>query len=113
MESDFYSQINSVRASNGLPGLSANGSLASYARSWAKYMAEKGGLTHSNIGSLVPPWSSVGENVGKGGSVGGIFGALVGSSAHLSNMLGDFTHVGVGVWVDSGGTIWTAHVFAG
>lgn len=112
MESDFYSRINSLRASNGLPALSANGSLASYARNWAKYMADQGSLGHSNIGSLVPPWSSAGENVGTGGSVGGIFGALAGSSAHLSNMLGNFTHVGVGVYVDAGGTIWTAHVFA-
>lgn len=112
MESDFYGRINSIRASNGLGGLSSNGALAGYARSWAKHMAERGSLGHSSIGSLVPPWSSVGENVGQGGSVGGIFGALAGSSGHLSNMLGNFTHVGVGVYVDSGGTIWTAHVFA-
>jgi uncharacterized protein YkwD len=112
MESDFYGRINSLRKSNGLGGLSANGSLASYARSWAKKMAERGSLSHSNIGSLVPPWSSVGENVGRGGSVSGIFAALAGSSSHLANMLGNFTHVGVGVWVDSNGTIWTVHVFA-
>jgi uncharacterized protein YkwD len=24
-----------------------------------------------------------------------------------------FTHVGVGVWVDAGGVMWTAHVFGG
>ena len=112
MESDFYGRINSIRKSNGLSGLSANGSLASYARSWAKYMGDHGKLAHSNIGSLAPPWSSVAENVGKGGSVSGIFGALAGSSSHLSNMLGNFSHVGVGVWVDAGGTIWTVHVFA-
>ena len=112
MESDFHGRINSLRASNGKGGLSRNGSLDSYARSWAKWMGDNGKLAHSGIGSLVPPWSSAGENVGMGGSVSGIFGALAGSSSHLSNMLGDFTHVGIGVWVDSGGTIWTAHVFA-
>jgi uncharacterized protein YkwD len=112
MESDFYGRINSIRKSNGLSGLSANGSLASYARSWAKYMGDHDNLAHSNIGSLAPPWSSVAENVGKGGSVSGIFSALAGSSSHLSNMLGNFSHVGVGVWVDAGGTIWTVHVFA-
>lgn len=112
MEADFHGRINSLRKSNGLPALSASGSLASYARSWAKWMGDNGKLTHSNIGSLIPPWSSVGENIGKGGSVSGIFGALAGSSSHLANMLGNFTHVGVGVWVDADGTIWTAHVFA-
>lgn len=112
MESDFYGRINSLRASNGLGGLSSSGSLASYARSWAKWMGDHGKLAHSNIGSLAPPWASVGENVGRGGSVGGVFSALAGSSGHLSNMLGNFTHVGVGVWVDSSGTLWTVHVFA-
>jgi uncharacterized protein YkwD len=112
MESDFYGRINSLRNANGLGGLSANGSLASYARSWAKWMGDNGKLAHSNIGSLVPPWASAGENLGKGGSVSGIFGSMAGSSSHLSNMLGNFTNVGVGVWIDSGGTVWTAHIFA-
>jgi uncharacterized protein YkwD len=26
-------------------------------------------------------------------------------------MLGDFTHLGVGVWVDASGAIWTTHIF--
>lgn len=110
-ESDFASKINSFRSSNGQSGLSRSGSLDSYARSWAKKMAQSGGLSHSNIGSLLPPWSSAGENVGVGGSVGSIFDALVGSSGHRSNMLGDFTHMGVGVYQASDGSLWTAHVF--
>ncbi len=111
-ESQFASSINSYRSSKGLGSLSRDGSLDSYARSWAKRMAEKGNISHSSIGSLLPPWSSVGENVGMGGSVGGIFDALVASSGHRANMLGDFTHMGIGVWIDSSGTVWTAHVFA-
>jgi uncharacterized protein YkwD len=75
-------------------------------------MATSGDLSHSNIGSLLGEWSSVGENVGYGGSVGGIFDALVASSGHRANILGDFTHVGVGAYRDAGGTLWTAHVFA-
>jgi uncharacterized protein YkwD len=75
-------------------------------------MAERGDISHSNIGSLLPPWSSVGENVGAGGSAGSLFDALVDSSGHRSNMLGDFTHMGIGAWRDSSGTLWTAHVFA-
>jgi uncharacterized protein YkwD len=74
-------------------------------------MAGDGGLSHSNLGSLVPPWSAAGENVGMGGSVKAVFSALAGSSGHRANMLGDYTHFGVGVWVDSDGVIWTAHVF--
>lgn len=110
-ESDFAGRINSYRSSNGKASLSRNGSLDSYARSWAKKLAERGSLAHSNIGSLLPPWSAVAENVGSGGSVGGIFDALVGSSGHRSNMLGDYTDFGIGVYRDSSGRSWTAHVF--
>lgn len=111
-ESDFASRINSYRGSNGLSSLSRSGSLDSYARSWAKQMSDNGSLSHSNIGSLLGKWSSVGENLGVGGSVSSVFGALVNSSGHSQNMLGDFTHFGVGVYQDSDGTLWTCHVFA-
>ena len=111
-ESDFAGRINSLRASKGVAALARDGSLDSYARSWAKGMAQMGELSHSNVGLLLPPWHAVGENVGRGGAVGPIFDALVGSSAHLSNMVGDYTHMGIGVFRDSNGVLWTTHVFA-
>jgi len=110
-ESQFASKINGFRSDNGLSNLSRDGSLDSRARGWAEQMFGNGGLSHSDLGSLLPPWSAAGENVGMGGSVDGVFDALVGSSGHKANMLGDYTHFGVGVWVDASGTIWTAHVF--
>jgi uncharacterized protein YkwD len=111
-ESDFYGRINSLRSANGLNSVSRSGSLDSRARWWAKEMAKRGKLSHSNLSSLLPPWSAAGENVGKGGAVSAVFNALKGSSGHYSVMTGDFTHVGVGVWVDGNGTLWTVHVFA-
>jgi len=112
-EADFYSRINSLRGANGLPALNRDGGLDSRARSWAKKMWENGALSHSNLNSLIPPWSTAGENVGKGGSVSSVFNALTASSGHFSVMVGGFTHLGVGVWQDPNGTIWTVHVFAG
>ncbi len=113
-EADFASRINGFRADQGVGGLKRDGSLDSRARGWAERMASNGDLSHSDIGSLLPPWSIAGENVGMGGSVGDVFSALKASSGHRENMLGaDYTHFGVGVWVDSDGTIWTAHVFTG
>lgn len=110
-ESDFASRIASYRSANGQGALTRDGSLDSYARSWAKTMAESGQLSHSNVASLSPPWTGAGENVGMGGSVDGIFEALASSSGHQANMLGDFTHLGVGVYRASDGALWTAHVF--
>lgn len=111
-ENDFAGRINSHRSANGLGSLTRSGSLDSHARSWAKHMAQQGSLSHSNIGSLLGSWSAVAENVGTGGSVSGIFGALVNSSGHNANMLGDYSHFGIGVYRDSTGRLWTAHVFA-
>ncbi len=111
-ESEFQGRINSLRASSGLPTLARSGSLDAWARDWAKTMAESGSIMHSNIASLLPPWSAAAENVGKGGSVSTIFGLLKESSPHVSNMVGNYTAVGIGVWQDSSGTLWTVHVFA-
>ena len=112
-ESGFASSINSYRSSQGLAGLSRNGSLDAEARAWAKRMAERGDLSHSDLGRFIPPWSAAAENVGRGGSVSSLFDALTASSGHRANMLGGYTHFGIGVWVDGSGSLWTAHVFTG
>ena len=112
-EAEFAAKIDGLRSSKGLAGLARDGSLDAEARAWAQQMAERGDLSHSNISRFVPPWSAAAENVGRGGSVSSLFDAFAGSSGHLSNMLGGYTHVGIGVWVDGSGTLWTAHVFTG
>jgi uncharacterized protein YkwD len=110
-ESSFASLINSHRTANGLAALTRDSGLDAEARAWSQQMAANGGLSHSNLGRFLPPWSSVAENVAVGGSVSSIFGGLTASSGHNANMLGDYTHLGVGVWVDSSGSVWTTHVF--
>jgi len=113
-ESEFLSKINGLRASVGVAGLASNAELNNYARWWAKQMADSGNFSHSDIGSLIDPWSTVGENIGYGPTVTSIFNALVASSGHYNNMVDTrFTSVGIGAYVDATGRIWTAHVFGG
>ncbi len=76
-------------------------------------MAGQGSLSHSDLGRFLPPWSAAGENVGMGGSVSSLFDALKASPGHRANMLGGYTHFGVGVWVDGSGNLWTTHIFTG
>ncbi len=77
-------------------------------------MAEQGKLAHSDLGRLIPPWSTAAENVGMGSTPSHVFGLLAGSNGHRANMLGSsFTHMGIGVYVDGAGILWTAHLFAG
>lgn len=111
MEADFLSRINAYRAASGLGALTANTKLNSRARDWSRRMADNGNLSHSNLVDLLPPWSAAGENVGRGNTVESLFNALVNSPPHRSNMLGNFTHVGIGVWVAADGILWTTHVF--
>jgi uncharacterized protein YkwD len=113
-ESDFVGRINGLRGSVGLGALGVNGELSNHARWWAQQMATTGNFAHSDIGILLDPWTMVGENIGYGGSVESIFNALVNSSGHYANMVeSKYTALGVGVFVDASGRMWTAHVFAG
>jgi uncharacterized protein YkwD len=113
-ESDFVSRINNLRAQQGLAQLTVSASLNNYARDWSQEMATSGNFRHSNIASLLGPWGIVGENIGRGGSVGSIFTALEDSQPHYDNMVDPrFTHLGVGVFIDSSGKLWTTHVFGG
>ena len=113
-EADFRARINGLRSGVGVAALAGDGGLDGYARNWAQHMAQTGDFSHSDIGSLLGPWSTVGENIAWGYSVESMFNGLVGSSGHYGNMVNpSFTHFGVGVWVAADGRIWTAHVFAG
>ena len=113
-ESQFISLINEVRADVGVPALSASSSLKTYARDWSFYMSDTNTFAHSDIGSLLGSWSTVGENLAYGWSVPSMHNALVNSPGHYANLTSpNFTHIGVGVWVESGGKIWTTHVFGG
>ena len=111
-ESQIFGKINALRSGNGLSSLTRSGSLDAEARRWAKSMAASGKLAHSNISRLIPPWGAAAENLGAGGSVDSVFSLLAASGSHLDNMLGNYSHVAVGVWVDSGGKLWTVNLFA-
>lgn len=110
---EFISLINAERSRRQVPPLAANAELAAHALNWTFDMAASGTVAHSNIASLLDPWVIVGENVGAGGTVDGIWQALINSPLHYANIVDPrFTHLGVGA-VISGGTIWVTQVFGG
>lgn len=112
-EAEFARLINGYRSSHGLAPLARHSGLDSYARNWAEYMADNNKFGHSDISQLLSQgWGFAAENIGRGGSVKGIFDKLRSSAGHSDNMLRDVTHFGIGVYVDGDGRIWTAHVFA-
>ena len=109
--------INSKRSGAGLAPVSSSGGLASIAASHSRSMAERNTLAHStNLGSKVssvlPGWLAVGENVGVGSSVAEVNSMFMQSSSHRANILGNYTHAGVGTFTGADGRIWVTQVFA-
>lgn len=114
LEAQFVNQINSLRASKGLPTLQVSGSLVGVARAWTDQMAAAGQISHNgNLASQVDvAWTKLGENVGVGYDVGQLMDAFIDSPAHYANLIDpEWTHVGVGVTLGANGKIFTTHNF--
>lgn len=111
-ESTFLSRINASRAAAGLPPLLTNDDLVDDARAWSQRMLEAGAISHNpNLGSVASGWESLGENVGVGPDEGTLHDAFMASAGHRQNILGDYTHIGVGVVVESDVRMWVTVVF--
>jgi uncharacterized protein YkwD len=108
----FLALTNQARAEVGVAPLQLDGSLSAYARNHAMAMAAAGHLYHSEIKSLLGPWSLVGENVGVGPTVNAIQNALLASPSHYQNLSdAAFSSMGIAVFIDSAGRMYTVHVF--
>jgi uncharacterized protein YkwD len=113
MESQFIAKMNAARQSAGLRPYSVASDLTSVARGHSNQMAQRQQLYHNpSLTSDVQNWQAVGENVGEGPTVDDIHQAFMNSPEHRDNILDhDFTQVGVGVTVDSHGTVWVTEDF--
>jgi uncharacterized protein YkwD len=101
--------INGVRAQHGLAPLQFDGALSDSARSWSSQMASRRTLAHS---TTLVGWSAMAENVGAGTHPPAIQDSFLSSPIHLANVLGNYTHMGIGVVVDRAGTVWVTQRFA-
>lgn len=113
-EGDMLAKINASRASAGLPALASHGSLVAHARSHSIAMADSDSIWHSSnatLKSLVSGWERIGENVGRGPNVSVLHTAFMNSSGHRANIMGDFTHAGVGTYVTDAGMMYVTVVF--
>lgn len=117
----FLQLLNAARRSERLPALGSDERLAAAARDHAAAMAQHGRLGHDLGEGTVDQrlvsagWSAVhvGENVAAGHSVGRAHQALWASPSHRNNMLSSsFRRVGIGVVVDSHGTLWVVQTFS-
>ncbi|WP_353713522.1 CAP domain-containing protein [Arthrobacter sp. K5] len=107
-------ETNAERAKAGLNPLVLTPKINAVAQSWSEQMAAKKSMTHNpGYSSGIPqPWLRAGENVGHGYTTSTIVGAWMASEGHRNNILGDFTHIGLGYWVDATGRAWFTQNFA-
>lgn len=118
-EETFVDKINAERRKAGLKSLVESAQMSRIARGWSKRMATGEGLAHNPYRSaqVQGPWRRLGENVGvsrSGGSesemVNRLHAALMKSSGHRKNILGQYNQVGIGVVVRNG-SMWVTQNF--
>ena len=111
-EDSFLSKLNAERTSRGLSALSSHWDLVDDAEAHSNRMMDSNDLHHNpNLGNVTTGWVSLGENVGVGPSVNSIHSSFMGSSGHRSNILGDFTHIGIGAVRESENKLWVTVIF--
>lgn len=111
-EGDLVSRINAERSARGLAPLAVDGRLVEHGRSHSAAMAAAGSVFHSlDLASAASGWERMGENVGRGSTVGVVHEAFMASPGHRDHILGDFTHVGVGTHEGEGGMLYVTVAF--
>lgn len=105
---EVAAQVDAQRAANGLGPLVRDPALDAAAYAWAYQMASTGTFAHSTNpwrqGYARPGWSSCcGENIAAGyGTSTQVMQGWMASTGHRANILGGYTHLGVGHVVVAG-----------
>ena len=110
----LYSLVNQERAAKGLPALVRNASIEAVAVNWANQMAANGKMQHNpNYSSQIPGgWTAAAENVAQGQPTAAQMNSdWMNSPGHRANVLGDYTHVGIGAQREPQSRLWVTLVF--
>ena len=111
-EVNLFVATNDLREENGLAPLAQQEPLVDQARAWAKALAARGTLEHSDPYSWNVAWTAVAENVGVSGSMDEIVSSLEASPDHRRNMLSTkYTHQAVGTARGKDGRIYAVQLF--
>ena len=113
-DKQFIAKHNAARKARGLGPLRADIHLGKAAKVHTNEMVQRNLLyhtSHTQLARRVTRWSTLGENVGVGGTVDSLFSAFMNSPGHRANILyGKFNHVGIGTKT-AGGRLWVTVIF--
>jgi uncharacterized protein YkwD len=112
----FEWAIDVERGARGLAPLSVDPDVANQAQAWSGGMALYDTLAHdrsfgAELAAAASGFRSGGENVGEGPSPESVEEAFMASPPHLANILGSYSHMGVGVAIDGSGRVWVTERF--
>jgi uncharacterized protein YkwD len=111
-ESHLFGQTNALRERSGLAELQQHPELVDEARAWARHLAARGALAHSDPHQWQVSWQAVAENVGTAGSIETVFQSLVASPSHRANMLSSkYTHMATGTARGKDGRVYAVQLF--
>ena len=107
--------INAARKDNRKASLTVDDPAMTKAQAWSQNMASRGVLEHTGGGTKIDTrgltnWCGVAENVGYGPTVKSVHEAFLRSSSHRTNMLGNYTRVGTGVYA-KGNLVWVTEIY--
>jgi uncharacterized protein YkwD len=111
--SQILSETNAEREKAGLGPLTLDPTMSKVSQNWSQQMAAQQSMIHnpSYTSELPQPWIRVAENVGQGYTPSTIVPAWMASPGHAANILGSYTHIGIGYWVDETGRGWFTQNF--
>jgi len=101
LENYVLAEINDVRAQAGLGPVALDPGISQISRDWSSQMANGGFFSHRpgpELSALLPAgWREWGENIASAPDIFYAQSTLETSPGHYANMVGNFTHVGIGV----------------
>lgn len=101
----ILSETNAYREDADLPRLTMSAPMNTVASDWSEDMAGRETMDHNpNYADQIPPgWTRAGENVAYGHGHQDVTTAWYDSPGHRENLLGDYTHIGIGYAVSPSG----------
>lgn len=109
----ILNDTNAERTKAGLAPLVLTPTLNTVAQNWTEEMGAHNSLIHNPdvFKQIHPTYTRAGENIAMGYQLQDVVTAWMNSSGHRANILGDFTHIGIGYWVDAAGHTWFTQDF--
>ncbi len=106
-QSDVVALVNASRADEGLAPLTQNTDMDAVAQAWAEHLVATEQFEHNpDYSSQIPDgWGAAAENLAgnSDADAGAMHDQLMDSPGHYANIVGDFTHIGVGIAYADGG----------